>query len=84
MHGVVHRDVKPANILISEEGRPIVTDFGLARAKLSTTQLTRTGTLLGTPLYMAPEQVRGELSAIGPRTDVWALARTCPGCGGSA
>lgn len=57
-HGVVHRDIKPANILIDRSGEPKVTDFGVA--KLTSTNLTRTGTVVGTPSYMSPEQVTGQ------------------------
>jgi predicted Ser/Thr protein kinase len=71
--GVIHRDLKPANIIISPDGEPKVGDFGLAHVLDSGAELTRTGTAVGTPLYMSPEQVRGESRAISPRTDVYAL-----------
>lgn len=70
--GVVHRDVKPANVLIDMAGQVRVTDFGAAAGE-SLEDLTATGTLVGTPAYMAPEQITGERAAIGPPTDVWAL-----------
>ncbi|MBI2933765.1 MAG: protein kinase [Planctomycetes bacterium] len=71
--GIVHRDLKPANILVTAAGEPKVGDFGLAHLMESTSVLTNTGTRLGTPLYMAPEQVRAARGDISPRTDVYAL-----------
>jgi tRNA A-37 threonylcarbamoyl transferase component Bud32 len=71
--GVVHRDLKPANILVTAAGEPKVGDFGLAHVVETRTELTRTGTTLGTPLYMAPEQVEARSGEISPRTDVYAL-----------
>ncbi|GJM22451.1 MAG: hypothetical protein DHS20C15_23660 [Planctomycetota bacterium] len=71
--GVVHRDVKPANVMIHESGEPVLLDFGLARAddsELAT--LTASGELLGTTAYMAPERLSGEGSA-DRRVDVWSL-----------
>jgi serine/threonine protein kinase len=72
--GVVHRDLKPANIMLNQRGRPIIMDFGLARwINKDNAHLTQLGTLLGTPAYMAPEQVAGDLKAIGPATDIYSL-----------
>ena len=68
--GVIHRDLKPQNVLIEPDGRVVLTDFGLARIE-GGEDLTRTGAVFGTPHYMAPEQVQGLASS--PATDVWAL-----------
>jgi tetratricopeptide (TPR) repeat protein len=71
--GIVHRDLKPANILLSRDGTPKVTDFGLAHRLAGNGGLTVSGTPVGTPSYMAPEQARADRRAIGPATDVYAL-----------
>ncbi|HEX7896128.1 MAG TPA: protein kinase [Planctomycetota bacterium] len=71
--GIVHRDLKPANILVGAGGEPKVGDFGLAHLLDSESEVTATGVALGTPLYMSPEQVRGDSARISPRTDVYAL-----------
>ncbi|MBX3466381.1 MAG: SUMF1/EgtB/PvdO family nonheme iron enzyme [Planctomycetes bacterium] len=70
--GIVHRDLKPENILVDADGRVRVADFGLATAE-GLERLTQTGALLGTPLYMAPEQFSGRRDEVGPAADVWAL-----------
>ncbi|MEJ2212249.1 MAG: protein kinase, partial [Anaerolineae bacterium] len=70
-HGLVHRDVKPNNILMTRDGRPLLTDFGIAKAVHESTGLTRTGTSIGTPEYMAPEQIQGQ--KVDGRTDIYAL-----------
>lgn len=71
--GVLHRDVKPANIFLRDDGRAVLTDFGIASLAGDTT-LTETGALIGSPAYMAPERVRHENS--GPESDLWSLGVT--------
>jgi len=73
--GIIHRDVKPSNIMIAENGRYMLADFGLARTAMSAT-MTRTGDALGTPLYMSPEQMLGSRDAIESRTDIYSLGAT--------
>ncbi len=72
-HGIVHRDLKPQNILVTADGDPKIADFGLAHLVDTDVALTRSGSTLGTPLYMAPEQIHGRAHEITPRTDVYAL-----------
>lgn len=73
--GVVHRDVKPSNILLREDGTPLLADFGLAREG-TRTDATLSGAVLGTPCYLSPEQARGENDRVDRRMDVWSLGVT--------
>jgi TolB-like protein/predicted Ser/Thr protein kinase/Tfp pilus assembly protein PilF len=72
-HGILHRDIKPGNILLDAKGEPHLTDFGLARLVESESSVTQTLDVLGTPSYMAPEQAVGNNAAVNSTTDVYGL-----------
>jgi serine/threonine protein kinase len=71
--GVVHRDLKPSNIIVTPKRGPVVMDFGLALRTDEDLRITRPGAAIGTPVYMSPEQVQGDLAAMGPGCDIYSL-----------
>jgi WD40 repeat protein len=71
--GIIHRDLKPSNIAFDREGEAVILDFGLARLAEASAHLTEPGAVIGTPSYMAPEQVAGDSASAGPACDVYAL-----------
>jgi tetratricopeptide (TPR) repeat protein/predicted Ser/Thr protein kinase len=71
--GILHRDLKPANVLLTTDGTPKITDFGLAKRLEQDKGQTRTGAIMGTPSYMAPEQAEGKTKHLGPAADVYSL-----------
>lgn len=73
--GVLHRDIKPANVLLGHDGRIVLTDFGIA-VQSGTPSLTRTGELIGSIQYLAPERLRTGIAEPGPACDLWSLGAT--------
>ncbi len=79
--GLIHRDIKPANVMVTEAGEPVLLDFGLAReTEEAGPALTLSGALMGTPLYMSPEQIAAERGRVDRRTDVYSLGVTLYEC----
>jgi serine/threonine protein kinase len=74
--GVIHRDLKPDNLMVTKSGRPYVMDFGLAKSLEAESSLSVSGDIMGTPLYMSPEQAKGEGDRVDLRTDVYSLGAT--------
>ena len=74
--GIVHRDVKPENLFVNHDGTIKLLDFGVARLREASVRATRTGSMMGTPAFMPPEQALGRIDEMGPHSDIWAVGAT--------
>ncbi|WP_372368200.1 protein kinase [Candidatus Uabimicrobium sp. HlEnr_7] len=72
-HGIIHRDIKPSNIMMDENGKPLLMDFGLAKVVEANEKISQTGAILGTPVYMSPEQAAGRLHLVNEQSDIYSI-----------
>jgi serine/threonine protein kinase len=71
--GIIHRDIKPSNVMIRKDGTPVIMDFGLAKEADRETSISKTNEIIGTPVYMSPEQARGRVKSLDARSDIYSI-----------